>query len=47
MLLHFFAEQPENWLASRKINAAYQLDINEYRGNRSVQLILQYLEKVE
>jgi single-stranded-DNA-specific exonuclease len=26
------------------INAAYQLDINEYNGLRSVQLILQHIE---
>ncbi len=43
----FFAEQPESWLGCRKIKAAYKLDINEYRGNRTVQLILQYLEKIE
>ncbi len=43
----FFAEQPENWLGCRKINAAYKLDINEFRGNKSVQLVLQYLEKME
>lgn len=43
----FFAEQPEIWLGSRRINAAYKLDINEFRGNRGIQLILQYLEKVE
>jgi single-stranded-DNA-specific exonuclease len=42
----FFVEQPENWLGSRKILAAYKLDINEYQGNRSVQLILNYAEKL-
>lgn len=42
----FFIDQPENWLGLRQINAAYKLDINEFRGNRSVQLILQYLEKI-
>jgi len=41
----FFADQPENWLGCRKINAAYKLDINEYRGQRSLQLQLQYVEK--
>ncbi|MEQ1529822.1 MAG: single-stranded-DNA-specific exonuclease RecJ [Methylococcales bacterium] len=42
----FFIDQPEQWLGLRQISAAYKLDINEYRGNRSVQLILQYLEKI-
>lgn len=43
----FFADQPENWLGCRKINAAYKLDINEFRGQRSLQLQLLYLEKME
>jgi single-stranded-DNA-specific exonuclease len=42
----FFMDQPENWLGLRQINAAYKLDINEFRGNRNVQFILQYLEKI-
>ena len=41
----FFVERPEDWLGSRKILAAYKLDVNEYRGNRTVQLILNYAEK--
>jgi single-stranded-DNA-specific exonuclease len=41
----FFVERPEQWLGTRSIMAAYKLDINEYRGNRSVQLMLQYIEK--
>jgi single-stranded-DNA-specific exonuclease len=43
----FFVEQPEKWLGSRVINSAYKLDINEFRGNKSVQLMLQYIEKIE
>lgn len=43
----FFVDQPEHWLGLRQIKAAYKLDINEFRGNRSLQLILQYLEKIE
>ncbi len=43
----FFVEQPEKWLGTRSINSAYKLDINEYRGNRTVQLMLQYIEKME
>lgn len=42
----FFIDQPENWLGLRQIKAAYKLDINEFRGNRSVQFIVQYLEKI-
>ena len=43
----FFVEKPENWLGTRSINCAYKLDINEFRGNRSIQLLLQYYEKRE
>ncbi len=42
----FFIDQPERWLGIREIIAAYKLDINEYRGNRTVQLIVHYLEKL-
>ncbi|PKM10052.1 MAG: single-stranded-DNA-specific exonuclease RecJ [Gammaproteobacteria bacterium HGW-Gammaproteobacteria-3] len=41
----FFIERPEHWLGVRSINAAYKLDINEYRGIQSLQLVIQYLEK--
>ena len=43
----FFVEKPEQWLGTRSINAAYQLDINEFRGNRTVQLMLKYIEKIK
>lgn len=43
----FFVDHPESWLGCRKINAAYKLDINEFRGQRSLQLLLNYLEKWE
>ena len=42
----FFVDKPEQWLGMRRCNAAYKLDINEYKGQRSVQLQVQYLEKV-
>jgi len=42
----FFVDHLEYWLGLRQIKAAYKLNINEYRGNRSVQFILQYLEKI-
>ncbi len=41
----FFVDHAENWLGTRQIKTVYKLDINEYRGNRSVQLMLQYFEK--
>ena len=43
----FYVDNIEGWLGIRKIKTAYKLDINEYRGNRNIQLILQYLEKLE
>lgn len=43
----FFADKPEIWLGCRKVHAVYKLDINEYRGQRGLQLQLQYLEKLE
>ncbi len=41
----FFIGQPEQWLGVREVVAAYRLDVNEYRGERSVQLVMVYLEK--
>lgn len=43
----FFADDPERWLGCRQVNAVYKLDVNEYRGQRTVQLQLHYLEKWE
>jgi single-stranded-DNA-specific exonuclease len=42
----FFVDQTEQWLGMRKIKAVYKLDVNEFRGNRTVQFILQYFEKL-
>ncbi len=42
----FFVDKPEQWLGVRRLKSAYQLDINEYRGNRSLQLKLEYIEKL-
>lgn len=42
----FFVEEPQSWVGCERIKVAYQLDINEYRGNRSLQLIVNYLEKL-
>ena len=43
----FYVDNIEEWLGIRKIKTVYKLDINEYRGNRNIQFILQYLEKLE
>lgn len=42
----FFVEQPESWLKVQQIQAVYKLDINEYKGQSSVQLQVQYLERI-
>jgi single-stranded-DNA-specific exonuclease len=43
----FFIDQPEYWLGLRQIRVAYKLDINEFRGNRTLQFIVQYFEKIK
>jgi single-stranded-DNA-specific exonuclease len=42
----FYVDHPEQWLGLRSCRIVYKLDINEFRGNRSVQFILQYMEKI-
>ncbi len=42
----FFVDKPENWLGTRSIKVAYKLDINEFRGSKTVQFMLQYIEKI-
>ena len=42
----FFVDRPEYWLGLRQIKAVYKLDINEIRGNRTIQFIVQYFEKI-
>ncbi len=42
----FFVERPEYWHGIRKVNIAYKLDVNEFRGRRSIQFIIEYLEKL-
>ncbi len=37
------AETPSDWV---RIRAAYRLDVNEYQGNRSLQLVIEHLESV-
>ena len=43
-----FNIDPEYWPDSqaKKIKAAYRLDVNEFRGRETAQLIVEYLEKV-
>lgn len=42
----FNVDKPEMWQGMRRVLLAYKLDINHYRGNRTLQLMIQYLEKV-
>jgi single-stranded-DNA-specific exonuclease len=42
----FFADNAEQWLGIRVCQVAYKLDINEFRGQRSLQLLVQYMEKI-
>ncbi len=42
----FFVERPEYWLGLRQVKIAYKLDINEYNGQRNIQFIIDYLEKL-
>ncbi len=37
------AETPSDWT---RIRVAYRLDVNEYQGNRSLQLVIEHLESV-
>lgn len=43
----FFLDDPETWQAVRRIRAAYRLDINEFRGERELQLRVEHLELIE
>ncbi|WP_394754491.1 single-stranded-DNA-specific exonuclease RecJ [Crenothrix sp.] len=42
----FFVDKPEHWLGMRLCSAAYTMSINEFRGNRTLQLMVQYMEKI-
>jgi len=42
----FFVDEPESWLGCQKIRTAYRLNVNEYRNNRSAQLMIEYLERI-
>ena len=44
--IHFFIDNPESWLGIRQVKAVYQLDINEWRGERNIQFIIRYLEDI-
>ena len=41
-----FFDHPERWLGCQQALIAYRPDINEFRGSRSVQLIVHYMEKI-
>lgn len=40
----FGVDNPGQWLGSRRIRAAYRLDVNEYQGERRLQLRVEYME---
>lgn len=42
----FFVEDPAAWLGCRQLLAAFRLDVNEFRNNRSVQLRIEYMESL-
>ncbi|MDT8406865.1 MAG: single-stranded-DNA-specific exonuclease RecJ [Methylococcales bacterium] len=43
----FFGERPEDWQGVRRIRAGYQLTVNEYRDQTTLQLLLLHLEKLQ
>lgn len=40
----FSVDEPECWLDPAKIRAAYRLDVNDFRNNRSLQIKIDYME---
>lgn len=42
----FFIEYPEYWLGIRQVKIAYKLAINDYNNQRSIQFIIDYIEKL-
>jgi single-stranded-DNA-specific exonuclease len=42
----FGLDNPGEWLRCQEIQAAYRLDVNEFRNNRTVQLRVEYMESV-
>ncbi len=40
----FFPDNPADWLTCSQIRLAYQLEINEFRGQRQLQLNVDYME---
>ena len=42
----FGLDNPGEWLCCQEIQAAYRLDVNEFRNNRTVQLRVEYMEAI-
>ena len=42
----FGLDNPGEWLRCKDIRAAYRLDVNEFRGNRDLQLRIEYMESL-
>lgn len=43
----FYVDEPEEWLRCQRIKVAFRLNINEYRSSRTLQLIVEHVEKLE
>ena len=41
-----FNQAAENMVPGMRVHAVYRLDVNEYRGNRTLQLIVEHLAPV-
>jgi len=44
--IYFFIEQPETWLGVRQLKVVYKLNSNEFRGQKTLQFILQHIHKI-
>ncbi len=43
----FFVDEPHNWLGSNRIKVAYRLSVNEFRDSRTVQMMVDQLERLD
>ena len=44
--IYFFIDQPETWLGVRQIKVVYTLNSNEFRGQKTLQFILQHIRRI-
>ena len=43
----FFVDEPHSWLGSNRIKVAYRLSVNEFRDSRTVQIMVDQLERLD